>query len=149
MTPGRGRPGSNNGTQGKGGPFKTLQRALHGFCVPILNQGNIGFSSMQIQHCSDLRREHGPARDSGKIHNGLVCVLVLSLGLAGFTGGGVSWPSLHFLCVSGAPQASLKLQQSLSPKLFLEDNEGLEPLVLPIPPLPSFLSLSCAQWTRS
>lgn len=104
MTPGRGRPGSNNGTQGKGGPFKTLQRALHGFCVPILNEGNIGFSSMQIHHCSDLRREHGPARDSGKINNGLVCVLVLSLGLAGFTGGGVIWPSPRFMYVSGVPQ---------------------------------------------
>lgn len=69
-----------------------------------LNQGDIGFSSMQLHHCSDLRREHGPARDSGKINNGLVCVLVLSLGLAGFTDGSVIWPSPRFMCVSGVPQ---------------------------------------------
>lgn len=97
---------------------------------------------MQIHHCSDLRREHGPARDSGKINNGLVCVL-LSLGLAGFTGGGVIWPSPCFMYVSGVPQLAGFPEASTEPlpKLFLEDNEGLEPLVLPIPPLP--LSSPC------
>lgn len=42
--------------------------------------------------------------------------------------------TLLLLCPQGSP-AGFPLQ-NLSPKLFLKENEGLQPLVLPSPPQP-------------
>lgn len=64
-------------------------------------------------HRSDLRREHGPARNSGKIQ-GLVHMCMLRRGwrwiscstwaLLGSTSGGGTWLSPRFMCMSEAPQ---------------------------------------------
>lgn len=73
MNPGRGMPGPNNGTQ-EGGPCQDPAESSSWVLCPCLEPGGHWLLfRVDRHHCSDLRREHGPARSSGKIE-GLMCM---------------------------------------------------------------------------
>lgn len=132
MTPDRGRPGTNDGTQERGVLIvRTLQGSSSSWVLcPCLEPGD--FSPMQTDSTA-VTKEGNMVADQGPMLRALRTEISRSAWvLPAFTSGSVTWLSPCFFCVPRAP-SWLPSTEPLS-TAFSERNEGLQPLVLPSPP---------------